>query len=146
MNNFEKIMTIVMKNDELLEKGNGYSFELPMLFIQDNNVYMALITTHEDGKVGVVTFCFQDGNVVYYTKEDFVRYKVVTISDNDLNNIDKTFVDYTESELIKEFADITEKYINDKQLDIPAYNDYLKKVILSTKDQYGRIYISKFFI
>ena len=146
MNNFEKIMTIVMRNEQVASRGNGYSFELPMLFIQDNNVYMALITTYENGEVGVITFCFQDGNVEYFTKEEFVRYKVVSINDDDINTIDKSFVDYTEEELIKEFSIIVDKYIVEKQLDIPAYNNYLKKVILSTKDNYGRIYISKFLI
>ena len=146
MNSFEKIMTIVMKNDKVTSRGSNYSFELPMLFIQDNNVYMALITTYDNNDVAVITFCFQDGNVEYFTKEEFVRYKVVSISENDIATIDRSFVDYTEEELIKDFSVIIEKYINEKQLDVPAYNEYLKKVILSTKDQYGRIYISKFFI
>ena len=146
MNNFEKIMTIIMRNDNVVNKENGYSFELPMLFIQDNNVYMALITTYDNGEVGVITFCFQDGNVNYYTKEEFVRYKVVTISENDINEIDKSFVNYSEKELIDEFSILIDKYINEKNLDIQAYNNYLNKVILSTKDNYGRIYISKFVL
>ena len=146
MNNFEKIMTIILKDDCFIGKGEDYSFELPMLFIQDNNVYMALITTFDDNEVGVITFCFQDGTIKYYTKDEFVQYKVVSITESDKDNITKTFVNYSEDELIKEFSQIVDKYINYKQLDVDAYNHYLDKVIQSTEDEYGRIYISKFTI
>lgn len=145
MNNFEKIMTLVLKNEIFLGKSD-YSFELPMLFIQENRVYMALITTFSDDEVGVITFCFQNGEVKYYTKEEFVRYKVVSIKESDKEEIDKTFINYTEEELIVEFTKIVDKYINYKQLDVEEYNHYLDKVIQSTQDEYGRIYISKFKI
>ncbi|MGN0973509.1 MAG: hypothetical protein ACI4OT_02065 [Bacilli bacterium] len=145
MNNFEKIMTLVLRNNIFVGKSD-YSFELPMLFIQDNKVYMALITTFSDTEVGVITFCFQDGSIKYYTKEEFVRYKVVTINSSDKDTITKDFVNFTEEELIKDFTDIIDKYINEKQLDIDKYNNYLDKVIKSTEDEYGRIYISKFKI
>lgn len=145
MNNFEKIMTLVLRNNIFVGKSD-YSFELPMLFIQDNKVYMALITTFNDTEVGVITFCFQDGSIKYYTKEEFVRYKVVTINSRDKDIITKDFVNFTEEELIKDFTDIIDKYINEKQLDIDKYNNYLDKVIKSTEDEYGRIYISKFKI
>lgn len=145
MSNFEKIMTLVLRNNIFVGKSD-YSFELPMLFIQDNKVYMALITTFNDTEVGVITFCFQDGSIKYYTKEEFVRYKVVTINSRDKDIITKDFVNFTEEELIKDFTDIIDKYINEKQLDIDKYNNYLDKVIKSTEDEYGRIYISKFKI
>ena len=64
MSNFEKIMTLVLRNNIFVGKSD-YSFELPMLFIQDNKVYMALITTFNDTEVGVITFCFQDGSIKY---------------------------------------------------------------------------------
>lgn len=145
MNNFEKIMTLVLKNEVFIGK-KDYSFELPMLFIQENRVYMALITTFSDDEVGVVTFCFQSGEVKYYTKEEFVRYKVVSIKESDKEEMDKSFINYTEEELIVEFTKIVDKYINYKQLDVEEYNNYLDKVIKSTQDEYGRIYISKFKI
>ena len=146
MNNFEKIMAIVLKDNCFVGKSDDFSLELPMLFIQDEKVYMALIVTFDESDVGVVTFCFQDGTVKYYTKEEFVAYKVVSISEDDKNTIDKTYVDYSEEELVTEFSQIVDKYINYKQLDVDAYNNYLDKVIKSTKDEYGRIYISKFRI
>lgn len=145
MSNFEKIMTLVLRNNIFVGKSD-YSFELPMLFIQENKVYMALITTFNDTEVGVITFCFQDGSIKYYTKEEFVRYKVVTINSRDKDKITKDFINFTEEELIKDFTDIIDKYINEKQLDIDKYNNYLDKVIKSTEDEYGRIYISKFKI
>ena len=146
MNNFEKIMAIVLKDDCFNGKSEDFSLELPMLFIQDEKVYMALIVTFDENDVGVVTFCFQDGTVKYYTKEEFVAYKVVSISEEDKQNIDKTYIEYTEEELVNEFSQIVDKYINYKQLDTEAYNNYLDKVIKSTQDEYGKIYISKFRI
>ena len=139
-------MAIVLKDDCFQGKSEDFSLELPMLFIQDEKVYMALIVTFDENNVGVVTFCFQDGSVKYYTKEEFVAYKVVSITEEDRNTMDKTFVNYTEEELVTEFSQIVDKYINYKQLDIEAYNNYLDKVIKSTQDEYGKIYISKFKI